>query len=133
MANKKSKEIKQGGHYEEKTVFILPWGAILCILANSVGPFYMGTGLAFIVLPAQILSLLLIPAYKKIKAPVFVEDKKPPKTKISKQKEKEFTKTPLFKLKHKIATKEFRKKPKQKVSFVEKLKATRESKNILTI
>lgn len=77
------------GHYEEKTVFIIPWGLITCIAAFSLGPFYIGTGLAFLMIPAQLSTLLLIPAYKAIKVKTFISDKKEPTTKISNSKEKE--------------------------------------------
>ena len=47
----------------------------------------MGTGLAFLMIPAQVSTLLLIPAYKPIKGKVFVKDKVQPITKISENKE----------------------------------------------
>ena len=86
MGDKLKKE-KPKGHYEEKTVFIIPWGLIICMIAFGLGPFYMGTGLAFLMIPAQVSTLLLIPAYKPIKGKVFVKDKVQPITKISENKE----------------------------------------------
>ncbi len=72
----------QKGTYEEKTVFILPWGLLVCLLATCYD-YSFGTDLAFIILPAQFLSVLLIFAHKKIKKRVFVLDQK----EIEKEKE----------------------------------------------
>lgn len=85
MGDKLKKE-KSKGHYEEKTVFIIPWGLIACLVAFGLGPFYMGTNLAFLMIPAQLSTLLLIPVYKPIKGKVFVKDKVQPITKISETK-----------------------------------------------
>lgn len=122
MSKKKKKKVREGGHYEEKTVFIIPWGAIVCWASFAIGPFYMGTGLAFLIIPAQLASLLLIPLFKKVKVPVFIKDKKAPTTKITKEKGKSQT--------QEIENnKEIK---KQKGSFVEMLQKQHQTQNLLS-
>lgn len=122
MSKKKKKKVREGGHYEEKTVFIIPWGAMLCWASFAIGPFYMGSGLAFLIIPAQLASLLLIPFFKKVKVPVFIKDKKTPTTKIKKEKGKSQT--------QEIENnKEIK---KQKGSFVEMLQKQHQTQNLLS-
>lgn len=124
MSKKKKKKVREGGHYEEKTVFIIPWGAIVCWASFAIGPFYMGTGLAFLIIPAQLASLLLIPFFKKVKVPVFIKDKKAPTTKIAREKIKSQIKT-----QQNAKNKEFK---KEKGSFVEMLQKQHQTQNLLS-
>ncbi len=64
---------QNGGHYEKKKGPLILWGLIacMCILA---GP--LGGGLAFLFVPAQLSSFLLIPFYKRGTKKVFVADRK---------------------------------------------------------
>ncbi len=119
-----SKNKNLNGHYEEKTVFIIPWGLMVCLAAFAVGPYFIGSGLLFLICPAQAASLFLIPAFKKIKAPVFIPDKPKPKTKISKTKE---DKTKLKKQEQGQA--QIQETPK-KQTFVEKIQAKQTTQNI---
>lgn len=122
MSKKKKKKVRESGHYEDRTVFIIPWGAMLCWASFAIGPFYMGSGLAFLIIPAQLASLLLIPFFKKVKVPVFIKDKKTPTTKIKKEKGKSQT--------QEIENnKEIK---KQKGSFVEMLQKQQQAQNLLS-
>lgn len=119
-----SKKKNLNGHYEEKTVFIIPWGLMICLTAFAVGPYFIGSGFLFLICPAQAASLLLIPAFKKVKAPVFIKDKPQPTTKISKAKEEE---TKLKKQEQGQA--QIQETPK-KQTFVEKIQAKQTTQNI---
>ena len=52
-----SKNKNLNGHYEEKTVFIIPWGLMVCLAAFAVGPYFIGSGFLFLICPAQVASL----------------------------------------------------------------------------
>ena len=117
-----SKKKKTNGHYKEKTIFIIPWGLIVCLAAFAVGPYFVGYDLLFLICPAQVASLLLIPAFKKVKAPVFIPDKTKPKTKISNANENE-------KIKKQEQGQAQIKETTKKQTFVEKIQAQQKSQN----